>query len=124
MSNRFDRRGLSGPRRNKGHVNGGGMLAAYHHPESLTWRWCLSWSWRFEWRHPRKWVMWHQWLNPGGTGSRSLCIGPFSILYTWQEHHWRTPEMDLRSLVEFPKGWPRKMGPEGPVRVIKTEGQD
>lgn len=121
MAKRFDRRGLSGPRLNKGHVNGGGMIAAYHHPDSLTWRWFVSWSWRFEWTWPpSKWVMLSKWVNPNDSGSWHLCIGPLVVRYVWQEHHWRTPEMDLRSLVEAPKLGPRKVGPEGPVRKPVT----
>lgn len=70
----------------------GGLIAAYHNPKSLTWRWIISYQWRFKgWgKHPSKWVMLGKMIHNFG-GDANVCIGPISFRFSWQEPTWRKP---------------------------------
>lgn len=67
------------------------VLAGYHHPNSITWRWSLQWI------KPNKHCWWKlktsAWPEKGRrytTGSRSILlplIGGFTV--SWQQHMFR-----------------------------------
>lgn len=63
------------------------VLASYHHPASITWRWSLSWS------RPRVWFRWPAYSfhrTPNGYNSYSVglpLVGGFML--STQPHMWR-----------------------------------
>lgn len=73
---------------------GSRSIVAYHPPGSLTWHWGLSWQWRFwpVWLKPWQWLRVSTWRNPDGSGTRTFCIGPLALLYSWQTYHLRRAE--------------------------------
>lgn len=61
------------------------VIAAYHHPESITWRWALDWI-----RPEKLFVMprFRIWNKHTGSASVTLpIIGGFE--FRWQQHMWR-----------------------------------
>ena len=70
------------------------VVAAYHHPDSITWRWSLS----FDGRYPKKgwpkigpgFYMGKEWRAPNGNFSAWLRI-PFigSFSFNTQDHLWK-----------------------------------
>tara|TARA_R110000764_G_scaffold203005_1_gene288260 strand:+ start:510 stop:944 length:435 start_codon:yes stop_codon:yes gene_type:complete len=81
----------------------GGLIAAYHNPKSITWRWLVSYQWRFleVWKMPLKWIMWGRMVHNNG-GEASLCLGPVSIRYAWQRSMWRKVKADAKGEVPIP----------------------
>lgn len=67
-----------------------GVIAAYHHPDSLTWRWSLTWQWRFfpQWLNPLKFIMFARMAWSTG-GQATVCLGPIALNYHWQEPMWK-----------------------------------
>ena len=70
----------------------GGLIAAYHNPRSINWRWLISYQWRFleVWKMPTKWVMFNRMLHNLG-GEAMLFLGPVVFRYAWQHPTWRKP---------------------------------
>jgi hypothetical protein len=66
----------------KTNTKGSYVLAAWHHPKAITWKWALYWQW--SWR-----LHFHHWNGGNGYGHAYLSIplvGWFS--FNWQPVYW------------------------------------
>ena len=60
------------------------VLASWHHPASITWRWALYW-----WPPRRSWFGFsHQRHNCGGHTSLTLPLAG-TLSFAWQQAMWR-----------------------------------
>lgn len=62
------------------------VLASYHHPASITWRWALYWN------RPSRGFAARRWVGPNGHGFISISSPLSGLYFSWQPHCWRPAE--------------------------------